>query len=80
MWGRGFRIPFKIGSALRDHLLNAARLGAELDVALLELSARGSSIESVADEAHVDVALVHHVFGGHRSLEYLTRRMIESSC
>jgi hypothetical protein len=73
------RRVFEIGSSLQEHLLSAARLGADLDVALLELSARGSSVESVAHEAHVDVALVQHVFGGHHSLDYLLRRMTESS-
>ncbi|WP_308798542.1 hypothetical protein [Agromyces silvae] len=73
------RRVFEIGSSLQEHLLNAARLGSDLDAALLELSASGSSVESVANEAHVDVALVQHVFGGHQSLDYLLRRMIESS-
>ncbi|MDR5698462.1 hypothetical protein [Agromyces aerolatus] len=70
---------FEIGSSLQEHLLIAARLGADLDAALLELSASGSSVESVANKAHVDVALVQNVFGGQRSLDYLLCRMISSS-
>lgn len=68
------RRAFEIGRLLQEHLLNAHRLGAELDATLLELRESGSSIEAVAHETHLDVALVQHVFDGHHGLDYLLRR------
>jgi len=73
------RRAFEIGSSLQEHLLNTSRLGAELDAVLLELRESGSSVETAASEAHLDVAVVRHVFDGHRSLDYLLRRMMSSS-